>query len=54
MGSALYITHSPCFSCAQLIITAGVMSVHYSYEYRIIDGIKLLRDAGIQVIHHDV
>ena len=48
-GATLYITDSPCMECAKLIIQAGIKRVVYAREYRIIDGVDLLRRAGIQV-----
>lgn len=48
-GATLYITDSPCMECAKLIIQAGIVRVVYRDEYRLTDGIDLLRRAGIQV-----
>ena len=48
-GATLYITDSPCMECAKLIIQSGITRVVYAREYRIIDGVDLLRRAGIQV-----
>ena len=48
-GATLYVTAAPCIECAKLIIQAGISRVIYSEEYRIEDGINLLRRAGIEV-----
>lgn len=48
-GATLYVTAAPCIECAKLIIQAGISRVFYSEEYRIEDGINLLRRAGIEV-----
>jgi len=48
-GATLYVTASPCVECAKLIIQAGIKRVVYSDEYRLDDGLKLLRAAGIEV-----
>ena len=48
-GATLYVTASPCVECAKLIIQAGITRVVYSDEYRLTDGIDLLRRAGIEV-----
>ena len=48
-GATLYVTAAPCIECAKLIIQAGISQVIYSEEYRIEDGINLLRRAGIEV-----
>ena len=49
LGATLYVTASPCLECAKLIIQAGINRVVYQEEYRITDGVDLLRRAGIQV-----
>ena len=48
-GSTLYVTASPCIECAKLIIQAGIKRVVYRDEYRLTDGVDLLRRAGIEV-----
>lgn len=48
-GATLYVTDSPCIECAKLIIQAGIKRVVYSREYRLTDGVDLLRRAGICV-----
>jgi len=50
-GSTLYVTTSPCMECSKLIIQAGISRVVYSEKYRISDGLDLLRDAGIEIMH---
>lgn len=47
-GATLYVTASPCVECAKLIIQSGISRVVYSDEYRLADGIELLRRAGIE------
>ena len=53
-GATLYVTDSPCIECAKLIIQAGIKRVLYSREYRLSDGIDLLRRAGIEVIYQPI
>lgn len=48
-GATLYVTASPCMECAKLIIQAGIRRVVYRDEYRLTDGIDLLRRAGVEV-----
>lgn len=48
-GATLYVTASPCIECAKLIIQAGIKRVVYRDEYRLTDGVDLLRRAGIEV-----
>ena len=50
-GATLYVTASPCMECAKLIIQAGIKRVVYMDEYRLLDGIELLRRAGIECVH---
>ena len=47
--ATLYVTASPCLECSKLIIQAGIRRVVYRDEYRLTDGIDLLRRAGIEV-----
>jgi len=49
LGSTLYVTASPCIECAKLIIQAGIKRVVYKDEYRLTDGVDLLKRAGIDV-----
>ena len=53
-GATLYVTASPCIECAKLIIQSGIKRVVYAEEYRITDGIDLLRRAGIEVVYKPV
>lgn len=48
-GSTLYVTLSPCFDCAKLIIQAGIKRIVYSETYRITDSFKLFEEAGIEI-----
>ena len=48
-GATLYVTASPCMECSKLIIQAGIKRVVYKDEYRLTDGVDLLRRAVIEV-----
>lgn len=48
-GATLYVTDSPCIECSKLIIQAGIKRVVYAREYRLTDGVDLLRRAGVTV-----
>ena len=50
-GATLYVTAAPCLECSKLIIQAGIKRVVYGEEYRLHDGIDLLRRAKIEVIY---
>ena len=47
----LYVTASPCMECSKLIIQSGIKRVVFSELYRITDGLDLLREAGVEVVH---
>ena len=49
-GATLYVTDSPCIECAKLIIQAGIRRVVYARQYRLTDGIELMRRAGIELV----
>jgi dCMP deaminase len=40
--------------CAKLIIQSGIRRVVYSNQYRNLDGIDLLRRAGIELVYIDI
>jgi dCMP deaminase len=48
-GSTLYVTAAPCIECAKLIVQAGIKRVVYQDDYRVMDGIELLKRADIEV-----
>ena len=47
IGSTMYLTCSPCFECAKLIIQSGIIRLVYKEDYRKEDGIDLLRQTNI-------
>ena len=53
LGATLYVTASPCLECSKLIIQAGIKRVVYRDEYRLTDGVDLLRRAGAEVVKED-
>jgi dCMP deaminase len=48
-GATLYVTASPCIECAKLIIQSGIKRVIYTEQYRLTDGVDLLKRAGVDV-----
>lgn len=50
-GSTLYVTASPCMECSKLIIQAGIKRVVFSDLYRITDGLEILREANVEIVH---
>lgn len=53
-GATLYVTSSPCMECSKLIIQAGIKRVVFTENYRIEDGINLLKRANIEVEQVDI
>lgn len=53
VGCTLYITHSPCINCAQLILQEGFSEVVYINEYRSADGIEKLKSNNIIIRKYD-
>ena len=50
-GATMYVTDEPCVECAKLIIQSGICRVIYARDYRLHDGVELLKRAGIVVKH---
>ena len=48
-GATVYITLSPCYDCAKLMIQSGIKRVVYCDEYRDMSGVELLQQANIEV-----
>ena len=53
-GSTLYVTASPCLECSKLIIQSGIRRVVYGEEYRLPDGLDLLRRANIELTYINI
>lgn len=49
LGATLYVTSSPCLECSKLIIQAGISRVVFTENYRLEEGINLLKRAHIEV-----
>lgn len=47
--ATIYTLVSPCVECSKLIIQAGIKRVVYAEDYRLLEGIDLLKQAGIEV-----
>lgn len=46
----MFITDSPCVTCAKTIVNSGIKIVYYRREYRVKDGLRLLKKAKVKVI----
>ena len=54
VGASMYVTHSPCATCAKLIAQSGISHVYYAEAYRDPCGIDLLKRANITVQYLEV
>lgn len=45
----MYVTHAPCPVCAKCIINAGIDEVYYLENYITLEGVDILKRAGINV-----
>lgn len=45
----MYVTLSPCPDCARAIVNSNIESVFYADEYRNVEGLEILRAAGLDV-----
>lgn len=50
-GSIMYVTLSPCYDCAKLIIQAGIKRIVFSEFYRKTESLELLSSAGIEIVY---
>ncbi len=48
-GATIYVTISPCLTCAKLIINSGIKEVVYGGDYAFLDTVKcIFKQAGIK------
>lgn len=45
-----YLTHSPCATCAVMLVNAHVRGLMYRVPYRDDDGIRVLQECGVKVL----
>ena len=53
VGATLVCTHSCCKMCSVDIVDAGIERVIYKHDYRCDEGIKYLRENGVQVVKYE-
>jgi deoxycytidylate deaminase len=53
-GATLYVTLSPCFECAKMIIQAGIKRVVYKEKYRDTKSLDFLKECGIIVEQYKI
>jgi dCMP deaminase len=51
-GKVAFVTASPCVMCAKLMIQADVTHFFYRDQYRDPEGIQVLRQGGVTVVHY--
>jgi dCMP deaminase len=49
LGAELFITHAPCINCAKLILQSGISRVYFGEQYRSDDGLRFLKNSGLEV-----
>jgi len=54
INCTIYINAYPCKICARLIVNSGIRRAVISGDYTDKDGLKILEDAGIEVVHLDL
>lgn len=52
-GKELYVTTFPCPNCAKLIAASGIRSCYFVEGYAMLDGERVLKDAGVEIIQID-
>lgn len=51
-GTEMYCTHAPCYTCAKLMLSAGIKVCHYNIEYRDERGLEILKTGGVAIVAH--
>ena len=52
-GATMYITIAPCLECSKLIIQSGIKRVVYKNFYKNLDGVKLLKQSGVDITSYE-
>ena len=53
-GTTMYITLSPCSTCAKLIVQAGIKRVVFLEIYKMLGGLEFLKLAGVELVYWEV
>lgn len=53
-GTTMYITLSPCSTCAKLIVQAGIKRVVFLEYYKDLGGLEFLREANVELLYWEV
>jgi dCMP deaminase len=52
-GKVMFVTAAPCVMCAKMIVNTNVRRVYYRRAYRDPAGLRVLREAGVEVVRYD-
>ena len=52
-GATIYVTHQPCTICTRIIINSGIKRIIYKHSYPDEFSVKLLNDAGVELIKYE-
>lgn len=47
-GGTVYITHSPCYTCAKMLLEIGIVQLYYSIDYPDIGFKSLFNETGLK------
>ena len=53
-GTTMYITLSPCSTCAKLIVQAGIKKVVFLEYYKDLGGLEFLRLANVELLYCEI
>lgn len=53
-GTTMYITLSPCSTCAKLIVQSGIKRVVFLEYYKDLGGLEFLREANVELLYWEV
>ena len=48
-GCTMYVTQTPCISCAKLVVASGIKEYYYINDYRLEDGKRFLESCDIKL-----
>jgi len=49
-GAEMYVTLFPCPVCAKLVAESGISKLYFDEGYGILDGVRVLKDAGVEIV----
>lgn len=52
-GASIYVTHSPCTSCAGLLVNAGIKELTWDTLFRDSSGLYVLQSAKVETCWHN-